>query len=65
MDELICPNCQKLLMSIKKVEFLLRTTITKTLMSRCVCGVNYEIRSLSGKCLEISTSSGKREKYLI
>jgi RNase P subunit RPR2 len=65
MDEIFCPNCQKPIMSIKKVENLLRSTTTKTLLSRCFCGVTYEIRSLKQNVLEISTSSGKRVKKFI
>jgi len=65
MDDIVCPDCQKLIMSIKKVENLLRNTTTKTLLSRCFCGVTYEIRSLKQNVLEISTSSGKKVKKFV
>jgi len=66
MSDLICPDCNKPIMSLKKAENLLRTTTTKTLMSRCWCGVYYEVRSLKKNFLDVSTSSGKRsEQFLV
>jgi len=60
MSDLICPDCNKPIMSLKKAENLLRTTTTKTLVSRCWCGVLYEVRSLKKNILDVSTSSGRR-----
>lgn len=65
MRDLICPDCEKPIMSKQKAENLLRTTTTKTLVSRCLCGVAYEIRSLRQNVLDISTSSGKRSKQFL
>ncbi len=65
MEDIVCPDCRKPIMSIRKVENLLRSTTTKTLLSRCFCGVTYEIRSLKQNVLEISTSSGKKVKQFI
>lgn len=62
MKELICPDCQKPIMSIKKVGNLMRNSTSKTLISRCLCGVTYEVRSLKRNVLDISTSSGKRSE---
>lgn len=65
MNVLICPDCQKPLMSMKKAEKLLQTTTSKTLMSRCWCGVAYAVRSLRKNTLDIFTSSGKRSAQFI
>jgi RNase P subunit RPR2 len=65
MNEFLCPDCQKPIMSTKKAEKLLQTTTSKTLLSRCGCGVAYEIRSLKQNVLDISTSSGKRSEQSI
>ena len=65
MNDLICPDCEKPIMSIQKVENLLRTTTSRTLVSRCLCGVTYEIRSLRRNALDVSTSSGKRSEQVI
>lgn len=65
MNDLICPDCNKPIMSIQKVENLLRTTTSRTLVSRCWCGVAYEIRSLRRNVLDVSTSTGKRSEQLI
>lgn len=46
MNKLICPDCKKPIMTLRKAEKILRTTTTKTLISRCWCGVLYEVRSL-------------------
>lgn len=62
MSDLICPDCNKPIMSLKKAETLLRTTTTKTLVSRCWCGVGYEVRSLKKNILDVSTTSGKRSE---
>ncbi|MGQ9637933.1 MAG: hypothetical protein ACUVT6_09095 [Thermodesulfobacteriota bacterium] len=65
VNDLICPDCQKPIMNMQKVENLLRTTTSKTLISRCWCGITYEIRSLRENVLVISTSTGKRSEQLI
>lgn len=65
MSELICPDCNKPLMSLKKAEKLLQTSATRTIVSRCWCGVSYAVRSLTRNRLDISTSSGKRLEQLI
>lgn len=65
MSELICPDCKKPLMSLKKAEKLLQATVSKTLMSRCWCGVSYAVRSLRKNTLNISTSSGKKSEQWI
>ncbi len=65
MTDLICPDCKKLLMSLKKAEALLRTTTSKTLVSRCWCGVGYEVRSLKRNTLDISTTTGRRIEQLL
>jgi len=65
MKDIICPDCEKPIMSMQKVENLLRTTTSKTLVSRCLCGVAYEIRSLKRNVLDVSTSSGRRSEQLI
>lgn len=65
IDDLICPDCERPIMSKKKVKNLLRATTTKTLVSRCLCGVAYEIRSLRKNVFDVSTSSGKRSEQPI
>ncbi len=65
MSELICPDCHKPIMSLTKAKKLLQGSVTKTLMSRCWCGVSYAVRSLTKNRLDISTSSGKRSEQLI
>lgn len=62
MNDLICPDCKKPIMKLKKAENLLHRTTTKTLVSRCWCGVGYEVRSLKKNILDVSTSSGKRSE---
>ena len=64
MDEMICPSCGKMIMSIKEVERILRNTFSKVLLSRCLCGEAFEIRSPTRNLFEISTSSGKRLKLI-
>jgi len=65
MDEVKCPTCGKMIMSIKEVERILRNTFSKVLLSRCLCGETFEIRSPTRNVFEISTSSGKRLKQFI
>ncbi|PIV23299.1 MAG: hypothetical protein COZ69_11875 [Deltaproteobacteria bacterium CG_4_8_14_3_um_filter_45_9] len=65
MDEVKCPTCGKMIMSIKEVERILRNTFSKVLLSRCLCGEAFEIRSPTRNVFEISTSSGKRLKQFI
>ena len=65
MDEMICPSCGKMIMSIKEVERILRNTFSKVLLSRCLCGEAFEIRSPTSNVFDISTSSGKRLKQFI
>lgn len=65
MDEMICPSCGKMIMSIKEVERILRNTFSKVLLSRCLCGEAFEIRSPTRNLFEILTSSGKRLKQFI
>ena len=60
MEEMMCPACGKMVMSIKKVENLLRQTTSKILLSQCSCGKTFEIRSLKRNVYEILTSSGKK-----
>ncbi|PIX24234.1 MAG: hypothetical protein COZ69_06700 [Deltaproteobacteria bacterium CG_4_8_14_3_um_filter_45_9] len=65
MKDLLCPDCEKPIMSMQKAENLLRTTTSRTLVSRCWCGVAYEIRSLKRNVLDVSTSTGKRSEQFI
>ncbi len=65
MDEVKCPACGKMIMSIKEVERILRNTFSKVLLSRCLCGEAFEIRSPTSNVFDISTSSGKRLKQFI
>jgi len=65
MDEMICPSCGKMIMSIKEVERILRNTFSKVLLSRCLCGEAFEIRSPTRNVFDISTSSGKKLKQFI
>jgi len=65
MKDLLCPDCEKPIMSMEKAENLLRTTASRTLVSRCWCGVAYEIRSLKRNVLDVSTSTGKRSEQFI
>lgn len=65
MDNVKCPTCGKIIMSIKEVERILRNTFSKVLLSRCLCGEAFEIRSPTRNVFDISTSSGKRLKQFI
>jgi hypothetical protein len=65
MSEVKCPTCGKIIMSIKEVERILRNTFSKVLLSRCLCGESFEIRSPTRNVFDISTSSGKRLKQFI
>ncbi|NWG01836.1 MAG: hypothetical protein HXY44_03135 [Syntrophaceae bacterium] len=65
MGELKCPTCGKIIMSIKEVERILSKTFNKVLLSRCLCGESFEIRSPTRRVFDISTSSGKRLKQFI
>jgi len=65
MDSVKCPTCGKIIMSIKEVERILRNTFSKVLLSRCLCGEAFEIRSPTRNVFDISTSSGKRLKQFI
>ncbi|NWG04218.1 MAG: hypothetical protein HXY44_15300 [Syntrophaceae bacterium] len=65
MNEMICPSCGKMIMSITEVERILSNTFSKVLLSRCLCGEAFEIRSPTRNLFEISTSSGKRLKQFI
>ena len=65
MDNVKCPACGKIIMSIKEVERILRNTFSKVLLSRCLCGEAFEIRSPTRNVFDISTSSGKRLKQFI
>ena len=60
MDEMICPSCGKMVLSIIKMKSLLRDTASKTLVGNCVCGEAFRIRSPGENVFEITTSSGKR-----
>ena len=64
MDEMICPSCGKMVLSIIKMKSLLLNTPSKTLLGNCVCGEAFRIRSPAGNVFEISTSSGKRLKLI-
>jgi len=66
MNEIICPSCERPIMTVKELNRLLRNTSSKVLLSHCICGEAYKIRSLNKSLLEISTSSGKRlENFII
>jgi len=65
MDEVKCPTSGKMIMSIKEVESLLRKTTSKVLLSHCLCGEAFEIRSLKRNAFDVSTSSGKRSEQFI
>lgn len=39
VNDLIRPDCRKPIMNMQKVENLLRTTTSKTLISRCRCSI--------------------------
>jgi len=60
MEEMMCPACGKMVMSIKKVVDLLRQTTSKILLSQCSCGKAFEIRSLKRNAYQILSSSGKK-----
>ena len=60
MDNVKCPTCGKIIMSIKEVERILRNTFSKVLLSRCLCGEAFEIRSRKRNAYEIVTSSGEK-----
>jgi transcription elongation factor Elf1 len=65
MSDVTCPICGKRIMSTKEVERILRDTSSKVLLSRCLCGAAFEIRSPTRNVFDISTSSGKRRKHLV
>jgi len=65
MDCVKCPTCGQVIMSIKKVEGLLRKTSSKVLLRHCLCGEAFEIRSLKRNAFAVSTSSGKRLEQFI
>ena len=65
MNKLMCPVCEKMIMSIDKVESLLRNTFSKVLLSHCVCGEALEIRSPRRNVFKISTASGKQSEIFI
>jgi len=65
MVDVKCPTCGKMIMGAKEAEKLLSKTMSKVLISRCLCGEAYEIRSPTKNIFEISTSSGKRLKQFI
>jgi hypothetical protein len=65
MDNVKCPTCGEIIMSIKEVERILRNTFSKVLLSRCLCGEAFEIRSPTRNVFDISTSSGKRLRQFI
>jgi len=65
MEEMRCPACGQTVMSIKRVESLLQQTTSKVLMSQCLCGKPFEIRSPTRNVFEISTSSGEKFKQIL
>jgi len=65
MENVKCPSCGKIIMSIKEVERILCNTFSKVLLSQCLCGEAFEIRSPTRNVFDISTSSGKRLKQFI
>jgi hypothetical protein len=64
MVDVTCPACMKMIMGAKETEKLLHKTTSKVLISRCLCGEAFEIRSPTRNVFEISTSSGKRLKLI-
>lgn len=64
MVDVKCPGCMKMIMGAKEAEKLLHKTTSKVLISRCICGEAYEIRSPTRNIFEISTPSGKRLKLI-
>lgn len=65
MSDLICPDCERSIMSIQKTKNLLGAASGKVLIGHCFCGVEYEIRSLKRNILDISTSPGKRTEQFM
>lgn len=65
MDEVKCPTCGKAIMTTGEAESLIKRTSSKTLLSHCLCGESFEIRSLKKNALNISTSSGKKVEQFI
>lgn len=65
MVDVKCPTCGKMIMGVREVENLLHKTTSKVLISLCLCGESFEIRSPTRNIFEISTSSGKRLKQFI
>jgi len=65
MDKLKCPTCGKMIMDTKEADRILRNTFSKVLLSRCLCGEVFEIRSPTRNVFDISTSSGKKLKQFI
>jgi len=65
MDKLKCPTCGKMIMDTKEADRILRNTFSKVLLSRCLCGEAFEIRSPTRNVFDISTSSGKKLKQFI
>ena len=59
MEEMKCPSCGKMVMSIKRMEDLIRVTTSKVLLTHCACGEAFEIRSPTRNLFKISASSGK------
>jgi hypothetical protein len=59
MGEMKCPSCGKRVMSIKRMEDLIRVTTSKVLLTHCPCGEAFEIRSPTRNLFKISASSGK------
>jgi hypothetical protein len=66
MREVKFPTCGKRIMSIKEVKRILRNTFNKVLLSQCLCGESYEIRSPRiqgmGWSLFAKIASEKRDK---
>jgi len=65
LDEMKCPACGKMIMSIKKVESLFRNTTIKVLLIHWLCGEAFEIRFPIRNVFEISTSSGERLEQFV
>jgi len=59
MEEMKCPSCGKRVMSIKRMEDLIRVSTSKVLLTHCACGEAFEIRSPTRNLFKISASSGK------
>jgi len=59
MEEMKCPSCGRMVMSIKKMEDLIRVTTSKVLLTHCACGEAFEIRSPTRNLFKISASSGQ------